>query len=129
MRLLSVDIAEADEDNAKVFAKHFGKVLNNKKSINSNVLNKIKSREVMYELDVHNSWREFTEAVKNITNNKSPGLNGSPPNAFKTMSPKNLKVHFNFILESWNDNFDFKECHKDQVVPMPESRDLLNPNK
>ena len=41
MRLPSGDLAETDEDNAKVFAKHFGKVLNNKKSINNNVLNNI----------------------------------------------------------------------------------------
>ena len=52
MRLPSGDLAEMDEENAKVFAKHFGKVLNNKKNINNKVLNDIKSREVMNELDV-----------------------------------------------------------------------------
>ena len=47
MRLPSGDLAETDEDNAKVFVKHFGKVLNNKNSINNNVLNNINSSEVM----------------------------------------------------------------------------------
>ena len=51
MRLPSEDLAETDEDNAKVFVKHFGKVLNNKKCINNNVLNNINSREGMYELE------------------------------------------------------------------------------
>ena len=51
MRLPLGDLSETDEDNAKVFAKHFGKVLNNKKSIQKNALNNINSREVMYELD------------------------------------------------------------------------------
>ena len=97
-----------DEEIAKVFAKHFGKVLNKKKSINNKVLNDINSREVMNELDGTPSWKEFTEAVKDITNNKAPGLNGVPPNAFKEMSPDNLKFHFNFILEFWNDNMDFE---------------------
>ena len=73
--------------------------MNNKKSINNNVLNDINSREVMNELDVLPSWKEFTEAVKDLTNDKHPGLNGVPPNAFKAMYPENLKVHFNFILE------------------------------
>ena len=59
MRLPSGDLAETDEDNAKVFAKHFEKVLNNKKSIRNNVLNDIKSREVMSELDVPPSRKEF----------------------------------------------------------------------
>ena len=53
MRLPLGDLSETDEDNAKVFSKHFGKVLNNKKSINNNVLNNINSREVMNELNVH----------------------------------------------------------------------------
>ena len=52
MRLPLGDLGEADEDNAKVFAKHFGKVLNNKKSISNNVLKKINSREVMNKLDI-----------------------------------------------------------------------------
>ena len=57
MRLPLVDLAETDEDNAKVFAKHFVKVLNNKKSIHNDVLNNINSREVMYELDAPHSWK------------------------------------------------------------------------
>ena len=99
MRLPFGDLAETDEDNAKVFAKHFGKVLNNKKSINNNFLNNINSHEVMKELDVPPSWKYFTEAVKDITNDKSPGLNGVYSKDLKDMSPENLKVHFNFILE------------------------------
>ena len=70
-------------------------MLNNKNSINNKVLNDLNSREVMNELDVPPSWKEFTESVKDKTNDKSPGLNGVPPNSFKAMSPENLKVHFN----------------------------------
>ena len=52
MRLTSGDLAETDEDNAKVFAKRFGKVLNNMKIIHNKVLNNINSHEVMYGTDV-----------------------------------------------------------------------------
>ena len=45
------------------------------------------------------------------------------------MSPENLKVHFNFILKFWNDNLDFEEWHEGQVVTVPKSGDLLDPNK
>ena len=129
MRLPLGDLAETYEYNAKVFAKHFGKVLNNKKSIHNNVLNKIDSCEVMYKLDVPPSWKEFTKAVNNLTNDQDSGLNGVPPNAFKDMSPKNLKVHFNFILEFCYDNLDFEEWNEEQVVPVPKSGGLLYPNK
>ena len=57
MRLPLGDLSETDEDNFKVFAKHFGKVMENKKSIHNNVLNNIKSREVMYEMDAPPSWK------------------------------------------------------------------------
>ena len=97
MRLPSGDLAETDEENAKVFAKHFGKVLNNKKSINNKVLNDINSREVMNELDVPPSWKEFMEAVKDLTNDKAPGLNGVPPNAFKAISPENLDSDYDYF--------------------------------
>ena len=57
MRLPSGDLAETDEENAKAFAKHFGKVFNNNKSINNKVLNDTNSLEVMNELDVPPSWK------------------------------------------------------------------------
>ena len=57
MRLPSGDLSEMDEDNAKVFSKHFGKVLNNKKSINKNVFNNINLRGVMNKPDVPPSWK------------------------------------------------------------------------
>ena len=124
MGIPSGDLAKTDKENAKVFAKHFGKVLNNKKIIHNNVLNDTYSREVMSKLYVPPSWKEFTEAVNDLTNDKSPGLNGVPPNAFKAMSPKNLKVHFNVILEFWNDNLYLEEWHEVQVVMVPKSGDL-----
>ena len=104
-------------------------MLNNKKTINNNVLNDMNSREVMNELDKPPYWKEFTEAVKDLTNDKAPGLNGVPPNAFKGVSPENLKFHFNFILKFWNDNMDFEEWHEGQVVPVPKIGDLSDPNK
>ena len=67
--------------------------------------------------------------MNDLTNYKAPGLNGVPPNAFKAMSTKYLKVHFNFILEFWNDNLNFEECHKGQVVAVPKSRYLSDPSK
>ena len=49
-------------------------MLNKKKVINNNVLNNINSQEVMNDLDVSPSWKEFKEAVKDLTNNKASGL-------------------------------------------------------
>ena len=64
-----------------------------------------------------------------MTNDNPPGLNGVPPNYFKSMSEENLRHHFNFITEFWEDEVDFEEWHEGQVVPVPESGDLSDPNK
>ena len=64
-----------------------------------------------------------------MTNEKSPGLNGVPLNAFKYMSEENLRHHFNFITEFWKDKVNFGEWKEGQVVPVPNSGDLSDPNK
>ena len=51
----------------------------------------------MGELDDPPLWTEYISAIQELTNDKSPGLNGVPPNAFKSMSEENLRHHFNFI--------------------------------
>ena len=35
----------------------------------------------------------------------------------------------NFILKFWNQGGDFEEWHEGQLVPVPKSGDLSNPNE
>ena len=97
MRLPSGNLTENDEENVSVFANHFKKVLNNHKPTDTTVINEIHLREFMEELDNPPFWTEYICAIQELTNNKSPGLNGVPPHAFKSMSEENLRHHFNFI--------------------------------
>ena len=83
----------------------------------------------MGELDDPPLWTGCISAIHELTNEKSPGLNGVPPNAFKSMSEENSQHHFNFITEFWEDKVDFKEWHECQVVPVPKNGDLSDPNK
>ena len=64
-----------------------------------------------------------------LTNSKAQGLNGVPPNAFKTMTADNLLHLFDFILEFWGDRLDFVEWCEGQVVPVPKIGDLYNLKK
>ena len=61
--------------------------------------------------------------------NTSPGLNNVPPNAFKAMTAENLIHLFGLILEFWEYRIDFVEWHEGQVVPVPKSGNLFDPNK
>ena len=129
MRLPFVDLAENDEENVRVFAEHSSKVLSNHKNTEDNVIKKILLQKVMTELDKVTTWEEFMNAVTKIINNKSPGLNSVPSNAFKTVSETNLIHHFNFILEFWEDILDYVEWHDGQVIPFPKSGDPSDHNK
>ena len=42
------------------------------------------------------------KATKGLKNDKSPGLNGIPAEAFKAMDKANLEKVFNFIVQYWN---------------------------
>ena len=52
MRLPSGRLAENDEENVRVFASHFKKVLNNHKPTDREVVKDIDLRKLMGELDV-----------------------------------------------------------------------------
>ena len=70
MRLPSGNLAENDEENVRVFANHFKKVLNNHKATDTTVINEIKLREVMEELDKPPLWIEYICAIQELTNDK-----------------------------------------------------------
>ena len=93
MRLPSGNLAENDKENVRVFENHFKKVLNNHKWTDTTVINEINLREVMGELDDTPLWTDYISAIQELTNDKSPGLNVVPPNAFKSMSEENLRHH------------------------------------
>ena len=67
--------------------------------------------------------------VAELRNDNAPGLNNVPPNDFKKISGTNLLHHFNFILEFWGDRLNYVEWQKCQVIPVPKSWDLSDPNK
>ena len=82
----------------------------------------------MEDLDDPPLWTEYTCAIQELTNLKSPGLNGVPPNTFKSMSEENLRHHFSFITEFWEDKVNFEEWNECQVVSVPKSGYLSDPN-
>ena len=125
----SGELATKDEENVRVFSAHFEKMLNYLKDTDDSVIDDIILREVSTELDSTPEWAEFIIAVVELTNDKSPGLNNVPPNAFKVMTADNLLHLFDFIFEFWEDMLDFVEWHEGQVVPVLRSGDLFDPDK
>ena len=79
-----------DVENASVFGPHFRRVFNNRRPIYWSVLDYLNQREVMDEIDQPISWDEINKSTTNLANDKSPGLNGVPPNSLKALNDANL---------------------------------------
>ena len=64
-----------DKENAEVLGPHFEKVFNNHRPIEWKVMNEIKQRQTMHELNKPISWAELKTSIGKLTNDKAPGLN------------------------------------------------------
>jgi hypothetical protein len=64
-----------------------------------------------------------------LKNAKAPGLTGVPPEAFKAMSPANLRHVYKHVNDFFLGNTDHKQWHHSQCVPVPKSGGLSDLNK
>ena len=128
MRLPNGELVTTNAENASVFGPHFHKVFNNHRKIHWPVLDKIKQRKVMEELDHPISWDEIKKSTTKLANDKSPGLNGVPPNAFKALDNSNLSWLPLLYNQFWHSQADFDEWHEGQVVPVPKKGETTKPN-
>jgi hypothetical protein len=78
-------------ENMSVFSPHFNRVYNNHRATDPTLIEQVPQCRTLWELDNPISWKEFTKAVTKLKNAKAPGLTGVPPEAFKAMSPANLR--------------------------------------
>ena len=82
----------------------------------------------MLELDTIISWKELKQAIKKISNGKSPGLNDVPADAFKALDEQKLLTFMKFFKSYWLEETDFTEWHKGQLVPVSKSGYFFCPN-
>ena len=129
MRLPTGKLDTTDKENAEVLGPHFEKVFYNHRPIEWKVINNIKQRQTMHELNKPISWAELKTAIAKLANDKAPGLNKMPPNAFKSLSNANLAHLLIFFNQYWEGEADFSEWHEGQLVPVPKSGDLSDLNK
>ena len=103
------ELATTDAENAPVFGTHFHRVFNNHIPIDWPVLDKIKQREAMEKLDQSISWDEVKKSTTKLANDKAPGLNGVPHNAFKAIDDANFSWILLFYNQFCHSQADFDE--------------------
>ena len=108
--------------------KNNSRKYNNHKPVHPEATKHINQKCTFFELDDPITWEEFIFAVNKLKNDKTPGLNGVPPNTIKAMNKENLTIIFNFLQDFWENNADYKEWHEGQYVPVAKKGDLKYPN-
>ena len=104
-------------------------MFNNKKTVSPIALHLISQRAEETTLDNPITWKEFTKAINGLKNNKSPGANNIPAEAFKAMNNHNRTTAFNFINSFWDNTSDFPEWHEGRGVPIQKVPHPDNPNQ
>ena len=118
-----------DEENINIMRSHCEKLFNNKKLVSPNALDLIKQRAIKADLDNAITWKEFTTAINGLKNNKSPGENEIPAEAFKAMNNENKNHVFSFINSFWNGSEDYPEWHSGLGIPVQKVSHPTNPNQ
>ena len=83
-------LASTDAENSSVMGLHFEKVYTNHRQVLWDTLDAIPQRSEMIELDSEITWEELQQAIAKFKNVKAPGLNGVPPDTFKSLTKNNL---------------------------------------
>ena len=109
MRLPTGKLTTTEKENAEVLGPNFKKIFNKHRLIEWNVINDIKQRQTMYELNEPITWEELKTAIAKLANDKAPGLNKVPKNAFKSLSNTNITHLLTFFNQYWEGEADFTE--------------------
>ena len=118
-----------NKENIDIMRTHCEKLFNNKKQVSPDALDLIDQRETEENLDRPITWKEFSKAINGLKNNKAPGANQIPAEAFKAMDNENKNHVFSFINAFWNEEADYPEWHSGQGVPVQKVSHPSNPNQ
>ena len=130
LRLPDGSKAKNDKENMSVMKPHCEKLFNNhNKSISPAALTHIRQRDYMPELDEPISHDEIRTAIHDLKNNKSPGANGTPAEAFKALNARNRDHIHTIISGFWDGTQDYPDWHTGTGTPIPKTTHADDPNQ
>ena len=121
--------ATNSKENMAVFGPHFERVFNNHRPVDPTILDEIPQRPILHELDSPITFDEVNVAINKLKNDKSPGLNGIPPEAYKAMNIVTRRRIHEYITDFFEGDADYEGWHNSQCVPVPKKGNLSDPNK
>ena len=86
---------------------HISKVCSNHRPVTWEVTDDIEQQYTVPDIDHSIKWEEIKLAIAKLANEKSPGLNDVPPDAFKVLSNQNIDILLNLYNTYRKGNIDF----------------------
>ena len=129
LRLPNDELVSTNEQNASGMGTHLSKVFLNHRPVIWEVTYDIKQQDTVPDIDHSIKWEEIKLLIAKLANEKSPGLNNIPPDAFKAPSNQNIDILLDLCNAYWNGDIEFDKYQKGRVVPVPKSGNLGDPNK
>ncbi len=129
MRLASGEFASNAKENMSVFGLHFTNVLNNHRPVDYSVLNLLEQKPYMTSIDNPITFSKVKKDINKLKKGKSPGLNGIPPEALKSMYNSPRRIVHRHVCEFFEGKVDHEGWHRSQSIPVPKKGDLSDPNK
>ena len=126
-------LATTDKENAEIFKEHFSKLYNNKTTTtyDPTIIAELEQfRQPTNEtLGQPPKWEEIRKALSKMENEKSPGPNKIPPEAFKNLQGLGYITLTNIIYDYWtNENNNNPTYTKLGLTILPKKGDLTDTN-
>ncbi len=86
MKMADGSLAKNGKKNMSVFGPQFDCIYNNHHPINLTVLDDVPQCPALLDIDSPITFEEVNVTINKLKNEKSPGLNGIPPKAYKAMT-------------------------------------------
>lgn len=132
MRKKDGTLATTEAENGAIFCEHFNGVFNAPATAQEGIEEVIEQRATVAELGELPSDDEINFAITRAANEKSPGADGIPIEAFKIIRESDILFgEFVHSLHAyWTDpNVDPESFHTSLMSVLPKKGDLSDPNK
>ena len=130
MRFIKEDgsFVGTDEEVVEILAKHFHKVYNSNVEIEWSVLDYLKQKPILSDMNLPLSLYKFKQAIRKLILHKAPASNRVSPNAIKALNEKNRMFLFKICYDYFENIQEIEEWQKGCLKILPKKGNLSDPN-
>ena len=124
MRFIKEDgsFVGTDEEVVEILAKHFHKAYNSNIEIERSVLDYLKQKPILSDMNLPLSLYKFKQAIRKLILHKAPASNRVSPNAIKALNEKNRMFLFKICYDYFVKIQEIEEWQKECLKILPKNK-------